>query len=170
MGGEQPDRVIVGRVRGLFGVGGWLRVQSHTEPTDNILSYNPWQLGLGENWVDATVDEGRLHGKGVVAKLSVCADRDRARRFIDADVAIARDQLPTTAKDEFYWSDLIGLLVATQAGVELGKVDHLIETGANDVLVVRGEEEVLIPFIWGSVVTDVDLQGGRLTVDWDPTY
>jgi 16S rRNA processing protein RimM len=171
MAGEDDDYLIVGRINGLFGVRGWVKVYSHTEPRDNILSYRNWYLRDGNAWRQVELAEGRLHGKGVVARLSGCDDRDVAAALIGSEIAIRRQQLQQAASGEYYWADLIGLEVQTKDGVELGRVDHLMETGANDVLVVRqGKRERLIPYIRDQVVCEIDLAGKRLVVDWDPDF
>lgn len=162
--------VVLGRISGLFGVQGWVRIFSETQPRENIVTYRPWYVGRPGHMRPMTVAEGRRHGKGVVARLEGITDRDAASALVGAQIAIRRDQLPTLAEDEYYWSDLEGLRVTTVDGVELGVVDHLMETGANDVLVVKGDRERLIPFLRGDVVVDVDLQGGVLRVDWDPEF
>ncbi len=169
-----PDMILLGRVSGLFGVKGWIKVYSDTEPRDNILNYSPWYLQRQGAWQPCEVIAGRVHGKGIVAQLANCPDRDAAAELVGSTIAIRREQLPATAKDEYYWSDLRGLTVITTQGVELGRVVNLMETGANDVLVVRetGEHgrERLIPFIRQQVVQAVDLEKGQLTVDWDPEF
>lgn len=114
--------------------------------------------------------EGRQHGKGVVAHLQDCDDRDQAQALMGHEIGIRRDQLPVTAPGEYYWSDLHGLKVITLDGEALGTVDHLIETGANDVLVVKGERERLIPFISEQVIISVDLDAGEIQVDWDKDF
>lgn len=168
---ESPDTLVtVGRISGVYGVKGWLRIYSFTEPRANILNYNPWQLRLQDGWRCVELLEGRPQGKGVIAHLAGCDDRDEAARWVDIEIAVRRDQLPATPAGEYYWRDLIGLRVLTLAGEELGTVDHLLETGANDVLVVQGERERLIPYVAGEVVTAVDLEAGELRVDWDPEY
>lgn len=114
--------------------------------------------------------EGRRYGKGILARLAVCNDRDRARDLIGSDIAVRRSELPDPGRDRFYWADLEGLTVRNRDGVELGVVDHLLETGANDVLVVKGERERLIPYVRGAVVVSVDLEQGVILVDWDPEF
>ncbi len=166
---EQDERIVVGRIAGLFGVRGWVRIFSHTQPLDNILGYSPWQLLRDGSWVQVKPLEGRIQGKGIVARLDGCDDRDAAAALVGCDIAINRSQLQPLAADEIYWADLIGLKVVTLDGVELGVVDHLLETGANDVVVVQGERERLLPYI-GSVVREVDLAGGVMRVDWDPDF
>lgn len=161
-----PRLLVLGRIAGLYGVRGWVRVFSETDPRDNILRYSPWCLGDARH----EVAEGRVHGKGLVARLVGCDDRDQAALLVGQPIAIRRDQLPPPRPDEFYWADLEGLEVRTRDGVDLGTVDHLFATGANDVLVVRGERERLVPFIWGQVVEDVDFAAGVLRVDWDPDF
>lgn len=155
---------------GVFGVRGWVRVMSHTEPRENILTYPNWQVRRGESWQTLRLLEGRLQGKGVVVSLEGLEDRDIAHGLIGCDVAVHRDELQPLADNEFYWSDLQGFDVVTTDGVTLGQVDRLFETGANDVLVVRGEREHLIPMVFEQYVMDVDLDAGRIEVDWDPEF
>lgn len=168
---EQTEYLVVGRINGLYGVRGWVKVFSHTQPRDNILHYPHWYLGNGDTWREVAVAEGRAHGKGVVARLAGCDERDGAAALVGSDIAIRRDQLQKAAPDEYYWADLIGLHVQTVEGIDLGQVENLMETGANDVLVVRlGTQERLIPFIRDQVVREIDLVGKTLVVDWDPDF
>lgn len=158
--------VVLGRVTGLYGVRGWVKVFSETEPRENILRYAPWYVGdeLRE------VAEGRRHGKGLVARLEGCGDRDAAAALIGREIAIRRDQLPPPSPNEFYWADLEGLAVRTLDGQSLGAVSHLFATGANDVLVVRGDRERLLPFVWEQVIHEVDFDARLIRVDWDPEF
>lgn len=162
--------VIVGRITGLYGVRGWLRVFSFTEPRDNIIGYNPWLIRSDGQWQPIEIEDGRTQGKGVVVKLAGYDDRDAATRLLGVDIAIRRDQLGEPAPGEYFWTDLEGLRVVTCAGVDLGVVDHLFATGANDVVVVRGERERLIPFVRGDVIRRIDLREGVMEVDWDPEF
>lgn len=158
--------VELGRIGAPHGVLGWVRVSSDTEPPENILRYRPWLV----DGVETDVVEGRRQGKAIVARLAGCSDRDAAAELTGRRIAVYRDQLPPPKADEFYWIDLEGLDVQTLAGVDLGRVSHLFPTGANDVLVVEGERERLLPFIWGQVIKDVDFARGRILVDWDPEF
>ncbi|MFC1603356.1 ribosome maturation factor RimM [Pseudomonadota bacterium] len=167
---DTPEMLILGRVSGLYGVKGWVRVFSHTSPRANILTYSSWYLRQAGSWVRYELQTGRVHGKGIVAQLKGCNDRDQATTLIQADIAIPREQLPDLQPDEFYWADLEGLKVQTTAGLDLGVIDHLFETGANDVVVVKGERERLIPYLWQDVIQSVDLEAGLMTVDWDPEF
>lgn len=167
---ERSDVLIVGRINGLYGVRGWLRIYSYTEPRENIVEYAHWLIGSQGRWRSVEVEDGRVQGKGVVVKLAGCDDRDAAALLVGQDIAIRRDQLQATAPGEYYWADLEGLRVVTLEGVELGIVDHLFETGANDVVVVRGERERLLPFVQGDVIRRIDLQAGVMEVDWDPEF
>jgi len=170
MASRSTERIVVGRIAGIFGVRGWLRIESHTDPKENILGYAPWQVETESGWTEARVEEGRPHGKGIVAKLDLCADRDAARFLIGCEIAVERRQLPAPETGEYYWTDLVGLSVVTRDGEVLGSVSTLMSTGANDVLVVQGERERLIPFIGNDVVLDVDLGESLITVDWDPAF
>ncbi|MEW6646245.1 MAG: ribosome maturation factor RimM [Pseudomonadota bacterium] len=165
----QDKPIVVGRIAGLFGVRGWVKVFSHTQPLDNILRYSPWLVLRDGQWQPMKPLDGRIHGKGIVAHIEGCDDRDAAATLVGCDIAIVRSQLPRAAAGEIYWADLIGLKVVTLEGVELGVVDHLLETGANDVVVVRGERERLLPYV-EQVIREVDLDGGLLRVDWDPEF
>ncbi|MTW21435.1 ribosome maturation factor RimM [Allochromatium palmeri] len=165
---SHASRIVIGRVSGLYGVKGWIKIHSETDPREGILRYSPWLLGA--DGVERRVFEGKSHGKGVIARLDGCEDRDQAAALIGQEIAIRRDQLPPPRPDEFYWIDLEGLAVVTQTGVELGQVSHLFATGANDVLVVQGDRERLIPFVWKDVVLDVDFDQRRIQVDWDPEF
>jgi len=164
------SRVVVGKIQGVFGVRGQVKIYSYTEPRENILNYDPWMLGSDGNWQTRTVESGQRHGKGIIARLHGCDDRDEALALVGSEIAVKRDQLPEIAENEYYWSDLEGLTVITREGVVLGKVSHLFETGSNDVMVVKGERQHLIPYIWGQVVTGVDLDDARIMVDWDPEF
>jgi len=165
------EMVTVGRIAGLHGVRGWVKVYSYTEPRENILTYSPWYLRREGRWQAHALAGGRRQGKGVTAHLEGFDERDAAAALMGVEIAVRRDQLPATAANEYYWSDLIGLEVVDASGAALGRVDHLLETGANDVLVVReGELERLIPYVPQVVVRRVDLAAGRIEVDWDPAW
>lgn len=170
MTNDQAGLVIVGRVSGLFGVRGWLKIHSYTEPRDNIVEYSPWFLNSGGEWRSIEIESGRVHGKGVVVKFVGYDDRDAAAQLIGHDIAVTREQLGEPEAGAYYWADLEGLKVVTLEGVELGVVDHLFATGANDVVVVHGERERLLPFVRGDVIRDIDLQRGVMEVDWDPEF
>ena len=162
-------RVELGHVSGLFGVKGWIKVFSHTEPRDNILNYSPWYLRLDGSWQSFKLKQGKIHGKGVIAQLESCSNRDEAARLVGATIAVERSQLEELSGHEYYWADLVGLQVVNAAGEALGTVDHLFETGANDVLVIKGKDgqEHLIPYVYEDVVQEVDLAAGQLRVDWE---
>jgi 16S rRNA processing protein RimM len=165
--GVDTQPVVLGRVSGLFGVRGWVKVYSYTEPREAVLNYDRWLLSVKDGWREATVAEGQRHGKTVIARIDGYVDRDEAAKLVGAEIGVPRNELPETARGEYYWSDLEGLAVVHRDGTELGKVDHLLETGANDVLVVRGEKERLIPFVMDKVVLGVDLDKGVIEVDWE---
>lgn len=170
MGGPEKF-VLLGKIVGVHGVRGELKLESYTEPRTRIFRYQPWRLrsANGERLIDGC--RGRTQGKGIVAELPGVGDRDAAAALVGEEIWVARSALPALPPGEYYWSDLEGLGVVTTAGTPIGTVSHLIATGANDVLVVRdAERERLIPFLVGSFVTDVDLDAARIVVDWDPDF
>ena len=162
--------IVVGRISGIYGVHGWVKIFSYTTPRENILSYTPWQIRIDNEWRTVDIIDGRGHGKGVIAHLLGYDDRDSVRALIDTDIAVYRQQLPAAAKGEYYWADLVGMTVVTIDGIGLGKVDHLMRTGANDVLVVKDDRDRLIPFVHDDVVVDVDTENRTIKVNWDPDF
>ncbi len=165
--GAGKDRVLLGRIIGLFGVKGWVKVYSYTAPREAILDYGEWLLKRNDDWVPVDIAEGKQHGKGIIARVDGIDDRDAASELLDCDIAIDRQSLPAPAEGEYYWADLEGLEVVHRDGTGLGQVAYMMETGANDVLVTTGEQERLIPFVPGDVILDVDLAAGVITVDWE---
>jgi 16S rRNA processing protein RimM len=166
----QSGMVVIGRISGLYGVRGWLRIFSYTDPRENIIAYSPWLVNIDGQWQPMKVVTGRTQGKSVVANLAGYDDRDAAVTLLGKDIAVLREQLAAPAPGEYYWADLEGLRVVNTAGVEFGVVDHMFQTGANDVVVVKGDRERLIPFVQGEVILKIDLQQGVMEVDWDRDY
>jgi len=162
------EHVALGYLSAVHGIKGWVKVHSWTRPMEAILGYQPWLLG--EDKKPVKIIDGRKQGKGLVALLPGFNDREQATTLVGQQIFVGRDQLPATAADEYYWSDLEGLEVHTTDGEVLGRVERLMETGANDVLVIRGQREHLVPFVQGQYVTSVDLEGGLIIVDWDPEF
>ena len=135
------------------------------------MQYSPWYLQKGNETKAVKLVDGRRQGKLVVAALDGVDDRDKAASLGGWKIRISREQLPAAEAGEYYWADLVGLIVENQDGIVLGRVDHLLETGANDVLVVKGDgQERLIPFLQGQTVLQIDLDSGRMLVDWDSDF
>lgn len=165
------DYLNAGEISGVFGVKGWVKVFSFTDPRENILRYSPWILQKNNQIREIKVIGGQRQGNNVVAELEGIADRDTALALMGWQILISKQQLPKTQPGEYYWADLVGLKVETQDGIKLGVVDHLLETGANDVLVVLdGETERLIPFLQQQTLLSIDLDAGLMVVDWDPDF
>ncbi|WP_223669380.1 ribosome maturation factor RimM [Kangiella shandongensis] len=169
---EAFDPIIVGKLNGAYGIKGWVKVYSHTSPKENILNYKPWYLKLNGQWQEVAVLNGREQGKTIVAQLEGCDDRNMAESYHGIDIAIAKSQLPELEQGEYYWRELIGLNVVNQSGEQLGQIKKLMETGANDVLIVKTPKgaELLIPYVPDYSIINVDLQAGIMTVDWESDY
>lgn len=159
----------MGRIVAPYGIKGWVKVQPFTQRPGGLLDYPEWQLGREGNWQAQVVETAKLHGSTVTAKLQGIDDRDQAAVLRGMQVAVSRGDFPEPGCDEYYWDDLVGLEVVNEAGVVLGRVTEVFETGANDVLVVMGERERLLPFT-APVIRQVDVAGGRIVVDWDADY
>ncbi len=162
--------MLVGRIGGAYGIKGWLRINSFTEPAENIFSYVPWSLHAAlDGKLQRTVQlvQGKPHGKGLVAQLEDVTDRDEAESLRGLEIHVSREFIPEPGAGQYYWADLEGLRVEDKAGNELGQLDQLLDTGSADVMVICGAKRHLIPFIIGETVIDVDLNAGCIRVDWD---
>ena len=169
---EERELVPMGHISGVHGVGGWLKIFSLTDPREAIFEYQPWLVG--EQLETVQIEQGKRHGKHLIAMLENIRDREQAESLVNQQIAVFRDQLPKLGEEEFYWADLVGLIVQLEDGTSLGTIQSMLATGANDVMVVRGElqseRERLIPFVTGQYVKSVDLDVGLVVVDWDPDF
>lgn len=173
------DLVNIGRITAVYGIKGWVKVHSYTEIAEDVFSYNPWWLKTAHGVKQVEIIEARPHGKSFVAHIKGVDDRDLAAQYTGVDIAVERNLLPELDDGEYYWSQLEGLVVISEyAGQQqrLGKVGKILETGANDVLVVVSDDlsiddrERLIPYVPEQFVLSVDLSKGELRVDWDPEF
>jgi len=162
--------VVMGEIAGVRGIRGELKVHSWTRPRENLLDYPVWTLEQGGNARDWQVLGGGWQGRHLVVRLQGVDDRDAAEALVGGRILVAKSQMPPTAPDEFYWYELEGLAVENRDGTNLGQVAGLIETGANDVMRVVGERERLIPYTPGVHIDRIDLENGRMVVDWDPEF
>ncbi len=170
MSGAPRKLVTLGRVSGLLGVKGWLKIFSYTDPRDSIVDFETWVLRIGNDEQTVELEDSRKHARTVAVKLKAIDDRDQAQTLVGADIAVERDALAPCQPGEFYWADLQGSAVVTVQGEPLGRLDYLFETGGHDVMVVIGDRQRLIPFVQGKVVREVRLEQRLVVVDWDPTY
>ena len=160
--------IALGHIAGAHGIKGWVQVHSHTEPREAILDYRPWLLGT--DWRPVLPLEGARLGKKVIARLDGVSNREQAEALAGLGIGIERSQLPDPGEDRFYWADLIGLKVVLANGESLGTIREMIATGANDVMVVAGGRERLIPFIKDLTVLGVDLGRAEVLVNWDADF
>lgn len=164
---DSTERAVVGKITGAYGVRGWIKIFPLTEERKTVLNFPDWFLEKNLQERSVRLKQGKLHGKYVVAQLEGVESREDAEALKGFKVRVDRAQFRKLEEDEYYWADLIGLIVRTGSGVELGKVISLMETGSNDVLVIKGDRERLVPFILGEVIKEVDIEGGEMVVDWD---
>jgi 16S rRNA processing protein RimM len=159
--------VVIGTISGLYGVKGWVKVYSYTDPKENILHYTPWLI----NGQPVELEAGKPQGKGIIAKLVGIDDRDQAVTLLQTDICVLRKKLPVLPMDEFYWSDLIGLKVINEESIDFGCISQMLETGANDVIVVKNQDvERLIPFVWEEIVEQIDLEKREMRVRWPADF
>lgn len=165
--GAEPRRIILGSVGAPWGVRGWVRLNSWTDPREALLDYREIELKRDGRWHAARLLEARVQGKSLVGRLQGVDDRDAAIAWRGADIGVVREALPEPGEGHYYWADLEGASVRHRDGRVLGRVAYLLATGEHDVLVVRGEREVLIPFVINRFVLGVDLDEGVIDVDWE---
>ena len=171
MGPSSPGRderpVVLGRVGAPFGVQGWVKVVSYTDPPEGIANYPAWDLVCDGRSERRAVLEWKRAGRAVAVRLDGVTTREQAQALTGTEVQVRRDELPATAPGEYYWHDLLGLEAVTEAGAPLGRVGEILELPAHPVLVLRGDRERLVPLVPERVVA-VDLESGRVTLDWHP--
>lgn len=169
----------VGRITSVFGIKGWVKIHSQTEPADNIFDYQPWLLKTKHGVKPIELAQWRPHGKGFVAQIVGIDDRNQAELLCPVDIAVEKDVLETLDEGEFYWHQLEGLRVFSDfegQTYDFGTVKKILPTGANDVLVVVGDgqsmdqKERLIPYVPDQFVTDINIADGIIRVDWEPDF
>lgn len=169
--------IIVGKLGSSYGIRGWLRVFSFTEEPDSLFDYKPWYIQRSGKWQEVEVESFKPHNQDTIVKLKGIDDRDDANLLTNFEIYVNAQDLPSLDEGDFYWKDLIGCKVVTINGYDLGQVSDLMETGSNDVLVVKanlkdafGAKERLIPFVEEQFIKQVDLSAKQITVDWDPAF
>ena len=176
---NDSDLVNVGRITAVYGIKGWVKVHSYTEPQDNLFEYYPWFLKTKHGVKQVEIDEARPHGDAYVAHIVGVDDRDLAAEYTATDIAIKKNLLPELGDGEYYWSQLQGLVVSTEVDGKrqrLGVISNILETGANDVLIVAADAESidqrerLIPYVPGQFVISIDLEVREIIVNWDPEF
>jgi len=176
---EEPlGKVLLGRITGIYGLQGWVKIHSDTMPRENIIGYKEWMLEHSGQWTKVRVTGGRPQGKTIVAQLDGVSTPEQASALIGASIAVGRSAMPPLAAGEYYWADLTGMKVRTVDGVNVGPVVRLFETGANDVVVIADERsdqeesgnEILVPWLVPDVITEVDMESRLITIDWDPDF
>ena len=167
----KPDFIVIGKLVDVYGIKGWFKILSFTRPKENIFTYSPWLIKQNGDWQGMQLAEGKPHGKGLIASMANITDRDEAMAFVGSEIAIKRDQLAEPKAGEYYWHDLINLQVINGQNEILGVVTELLETGANDVLVVEADKQRrLIPYVKDVYIKDIDIEQGIMQVDWQSDY
>jgi 16S rRNA processing protein RimM len=181
---EQSGKTVIGKITAVYGVKGWVKVRSYTDPAENIFDYSPWFLasvGAGSKNMPMVIDDHRVHGKGLVVHIRGIDDRDQAALLCQCLIAVDIGELPALPVGEYYWQQLTGLKVLTSYGgrehepLLLGRISSLMETGSNDVMNVSpcegsiDQRERMLPYV-DDYVLKVDLEAGTMLVDWEPEF
>ncbi|KKO09527.1 hypothetical protein LCGC14_0030200 [marine sediment metagenome] len=173
---SESPLVVLGKIVGVHGIRGAVKVYSHTDPLDNVLDYPEWTLRRGSEVRTASFTDARIQGRVLVVQLKGLNDRNQAQELVDFEICVVRNALPDLDEGEYYWHQLEGLQVVTLEGQLLGQIDHLLETGSNDVMVVKpcegslDQRERLLPYLPGQYVKKIDLTAALMQVDWDPEF
>lgn len=160
------DRIVtLGKIVGTFGVQGWVKIQSFTDPPENLFEYDNWRMLRGGQWSEVEIENGRVTGKGVLAKLAGVETPEDARLYVGVELGVPRSEMPALKPGEYYWADLEGLEARGVNEEVLGRIDHFRTTPGGDVVIVRGEREHWIPFVKERILK-VDLAAGYIVLDW----
>lgn len=169
--------LTLGKVGAVYGIKGWVKIHSFTDIPEAIFDYSPWSLNLGGKTQLVNITDWRKHNNGLIAKIAGINDRDQAQALVNHEIQVDADKLPELPSGDYYWKDLIGMQVITNSGYDLGVVTDLMETGANDVLIVKanvkdgfGKKERLIPYLVDQVILNVSQENKQIEVDWDPGF
>ncbi len=172
---QQP--VVLGKIGACHGVNGWMKITTYTDSVTGIFDYSPWLLNERGQWREVKVLRWRQQGKGVVASLEGVDSREQAQNLTNCEIGVLQENMQNLPEGDFYWRDLIGCEVANTTGYNMGKVEQILETGSNDVLMVKanvkdafGKRERMIPLIMEQFIKHVDLLEKQILVDWDPDF
>lgn len=174
---KSDDYILLGKISGVHGIKGWVKVFSYTSPRVKITEYSQWYMkgSKDQSWKPLELIEGKIQGKNIIARLDGVNHRDEAEALVGTEIAIHKDQLEVLAENEYFWKDLIGLSVETISGEKLGQIDWIFNTGSNDVIIVKDNDsadlkEHLLPYLFDDVIKSVDIENSLMIVDWDPEF
>lgn len=164
---------MLGKIVGAYGVRGWVKIKSYTDPPENLLGYEQLLIGRTghppDRWTSVKLEDGRMTAKGVLGKVKGIDTPEEARARIGVELGVWRSQMPPPPPGQYYWADLEGLTAQSPSGERLGTVDHFRSTPAGTMIVIRGERELWVPFVKERVV-QVDLASGRIVLDWSAEW
>ena len=165
---EDDKKIYLGKITGVHGIKGWLKIQSYSSPPENILNYPSWIINNKGEEDFYSIEQGRKQNKKIVVKLENIDDRNTAESLINSKILILRSELPKLSNENYYWSDLVGLSVLNSEEKVIGKIESLIETGANDVMVIitLKDERILIPFVMHEIIKEVNVELSYIKIDW----
>ena len=165
---EDDKKIYLGKITGVHGIKGWLKIQSFSSPPENILNYPSWIITNKGEEDFYSIEQGRKQNNKIVVKLEKIDDRNTAESLINSKIQIQRSDLPKLSNENYYWSDLVGLSVLNSEEKVIGKIESLIETGANDVMVIitLKDERILIPFVMHEIIKEVNVELNYIKIDW----
>lgn len=160
--------ITIAKIGAPYGVRGWLKVQTFTDSIENAVNYRPWFVTDAKGqWSILAVEQVDYQSERLLIKIQGIDTPEAARCYTGKLLHIPRNKLPVLQENEYYWSDLEGLTVIDQHGDVLGKVSFLLETGSNDVLVVKGSKQIAVPYLPGQVIKSVSLDTREIHVEWE---
>lgn len=173
---EIPE--VMGRFGSVFGIKGYIKVYSFTEDPESLFTYSPWFFRKpGGQWQNVEITDFKPHADGHIVKIKGFDVREKVQAFTGSEIGILPSSLPKLPEGVYRWIELIGLRVVNLEGYDLGTVSSMMETGANDVLVVKAKKddlyeikERLIPYLQNQVIKSVDLDNKVIQVDWEADF
>ncbi len=158
------EKILIAKIQAHQGLNGWLKIYSYSETEEKFSNYTHFFVLNNRNYDQLDIEDIKID-KSIKIKFRSINSREDAERFIDKSLYIEADQLEKLNDNEYYWKDLIGLDVYIEEGEKIGVISDIIETGSNDVLVIQGEKELLVPYIYGQSIKNVFLNDNKVVID-----
>lgn len=169
---HNDDLVVMGRLGRPVGLKGQVKLYPFSKDISQLIDYQPWYMkNSQDSWQIVDCSDVTLRDKFLLVSIKGVLSKEAAQALTHNEIAVPRTALPVLPEGEYYWRDLIGLQVVNADGCPFGLVTELMETGANDVLIVKlGDKKRLIPFLLDEFILSIDITNKMITVDWDEDF
>ena len=160
----KDKKICIAKIVSSHGIKGEVKIKTFLDDPNGITKFKNIFNKNGDKEFQIKGVRGRKN-EFLIAKIKGCDDRNEADRLRGTEFYISRDELPETKKGQFYYNDLIGLLVV-EDGKEIGVVKNVYNFGAGDILEIKlnNQKQIDIPFVIGDFVKKVDLKAGKIVI------